>query len=75
MVDLIATNEKLRVRTARIVKAATNASDDDVAKALTAANYVCKNAIIMILKNVSYAESETLLAEYDNLVTKIINDK
>ncbi len=67
MVDLIATNEKLRVQTARIVKALTNASDDDVAKALTAANYACKNAIIMILKNVSYAESETLL--------KVINDK
>ncbi|UNF61719.1 N-acetylmuramic acid 6-phosphate etherase [Spiroplasma poulsonii] len=75
MVDLLATNEKLKVRTARIVKAVTNASDDVVATTLTAANYACKNAIVMILKNVSYAESETLLAEYDNLVTKVINSK
>ncbi|WHQ37454.1 N-acetylmuramic acid 6-phosphate etherase [Spiroplasma sp. SV19] len=75
MVDLLATNEKLKVRTARIVKAVTNASDEVVAETLIAANYACKNAIIMILKNVSYAESETLLAEYDNLVTKVINDK
>lgn len=50
MVDLLATNEKLKVRTARIVKAVTNASDDVVATTLTAANYACKNAIVMILK-------------------------
>lgn len=74
MVDLIATNEKLKVRTAEIVKAVTNASDEVTAQALTAANYACKNAIIMILKNVSYAESQALLNKYDNLINKIINE-
>ncbi len=75
MIDLIATNEKLKVRTAQIVKTLTNASDDGISATLKAANYACKNAIIMILKNVSYDESIALLAEHDNLVTKIINDK
>ncbi|ELL44950.1 N-acetylmuramic acid 6-phosphate etherase [Spiroplasma melliferum] len=74
MVDLVATNEKLKVRTAEIVKAVTNASDEVIAQALTAANYACKNAIVMILKNVSYVESQTLLTKYDNLVSKIINE-
>ncbi len=74
MVDLIATNEKLKVRTAEIVKAVTNASDEVIAQALTAANYACKNAIIMILKNVSYSESQALLNKYDNLINKIINE-
>ncbi|WP_368486186.1 N-acetylmuramic acid 6-phosphate etherase [Spiroplasma sp. DGKH1] len=74
MVDLMATNEKLKVRTAKIVREITGAADDIIAKALVESNYSCKHAIIMVLKQVSFKESERLLEEYHNMVTNVIND-
>ncbi|WP_236681427.1 N-acetylmuramic acid 6-phosphate etherase [Spiroplasma mirum] len=74
MVDLMATNEKLKVTTGKIVHKITGASDEIIKKALVESNYSCKHAIIMVLKQVSFKEGERLLEEYHNMVTNVIND-
>jgi N-acetylmuramic acid 6-phosphate etherase len=57
MVDVRATNEKLRVRAARIVGEATGAADDEVAAALEAAGGHAKTAIVVLLAGVDAAEA------------------
>ncbi|WP_351235730.1 N-acetylmuramic acid 6-phosphate etherase [Streptomyces sp. NPDC002133] len=49
MVDVRASNEKLRARSRRIVALATGAPDDEIESALTAADGEVKTAILMLL--------------------------
>ncbi|MFD7441511.1 N-acetylmuramic acid 6-phosphate etherase [Streptomyces sp. NPDC059909] len=49
MVDVRASNEKLRARSRRIVSLATGASDTEIESALTAADGEVKTAILMLL--------------------------
>lgn len=58
MVDVRASNEKLRARSRRIVALATDASDEDIETALTAADGEVKTAILMLLADVD-AETAT----------------
>lgn len=63
MVDVRASNEKLRARSRRIVALATGAADDEIERALTATDGEVKNAILMILAEVDGATAGRLLEE------------
>ncbi|MFD6277267.1 N-acetylmuramic acid 6-phosphate etherase [Streptomyces sp. NPDC060209] len=63
MVDVRASNEKLRARSRRIVSLATGASDQEIEAALAATDGEVKNAILTILGGVDGPTAATLLAE------------
>lgn len=63
MVDVRASNEKLRARSRRIVALATGAADDEIEAALAAADGEVKNAILTILTGVDGPTATRLLEE------------
>ncbi|AZQ72997.1 N-acetylmuramic acid 6-phosphate etherase [Streptomyces luteoverticillatus] len=63
MVDVRASNEKLRARSRRIVSLATGAADDEIEAALTGAGGEVKNAILILLGEVDGPTAARLLAE------------
>lgn len=63
MVDVRASNEKLRARSRRIVSLATGASDEEIEVALAATDGEVKNAILTILGGVDGPTAATLLAD------------
>ncbi|WP_031509470.1 N-acetylmuramic acid 6-phosphate etherase [Streptomyces megasporus] len=63
MVDVRASNEKLRARSRRIVSLATGASDERIESALAATDGEVKNAILTILGEVDGPTAERLLSE------------
>ncbi|MCT9078177.1 N-acetylmuramic acid 6-phosphate etherase [Streptomyces fulvoviolaceus] len=65
MVDVRASNEKLRARSRRIVALATGAEDDEVEHALAATDGEVKNAILTILAGVDGPAAARLLEESD----------
>ncbi|MEV7237182.1 N-acetylmuramic acid 6-phosphate etherase [Streptomyces sp. NPDC051020] len=65
MVDVRASNEKLRARSRRIVSLATGASDTEIEAALTATDGEVKNAILAILGQVDGPTAATLLSASD----------
>lgn len=65
MVDVRASNEKLRARSRRIVALATGAQDDRIEAALAATGGEVKNAILTLLGDVDAATAERLLAASD----------
>jgi N-acetylmuramic acid 6-phosphate etherase len=68
MVDLRATNEKLRRRALRIVAEVTGAADGEAAAALEAADGHVKTAIVALLAGVDTAEARERLARADGRV-------
>ena len=62
MVDVNATNEKLRARVRRIVRTATGASPEQVEEALAAAEGDAKVAIVSLLAEISVVEARARLA-------------
>ncbi|GGV75796.1 N-acetylmuramic acid 6-phosphate etherase [Streptomyces massasporeus] len=65
MVDVRASNDKLRARSHRIVALATGAADEDIERALTATDGEVKNAILTILADVDGPTAARLLTESD----------
>ncbi|MFI2298502.1 N-acetylmuramic acid 6-phosphate etherase [Actinacidiphila glaucinigra] len=65
MVDVRASNDKLRARSRRIVALATGATEDEIEAALTAAGGEVKNAVLVILGGVDAPAAARLLAEAD----------
>ncbi|HWU11274.1 MAG TPA: N-acetylmuramic acid 6-phosphate etherase [Streptomyces sp.] len=63
MVDVRASNEKLRARSRRIVSLATGASDQEIEAALTATDGEVKNAILTILGGVDGPTAAALLTD------------
>lgn len=63
MVDVRASNEKLRARSRRIVALATGASDEEIEAALAATDGEVKNAILTILGGVDGPAAARLLTE------------
>jgi N-acetylmuramic acid 6-phosphate etherase len=61
MVDVSASNEKLRARVRRIVRTATSASAEDVDAALTAADGDAKVAIVSLLAGIEADEARARL--------------
>ncbi|MBC2865604.1 N-acetylmuramic acid 6-phosphate etherase [Streptomyces mexicanus] len=65
MVDVRASNDKLRARSRRIVALATGAADEEIERALAATDGEVKNAILVILAGVDGPEAARLLGESD----------
>jgi N-acetylmuramic acid 6-phosphate etherase len=65
MVDVAATNEKLQARVRRIVETATNATPEQVDKALAASGGSAKVAIVSLLAGVDAETARARLAEAD----------
>jgi N-acetylmuramic acid 6-phosphate etherase len=65
MVDVRATNEKLRARSRRIVALATGAGDEEIERALAATDGEVKQAILTILADVDGPTAARLLEESD----------
>ncbi|MFI6285857.1 N-acetylmuramic acid 6-phosphate etherase [Streptomyces sp. NPDC051018] len=63
MVDVRASNDKLRARSRRIVSFATGATDEEIETALAATDGEVKNAILTILTGVDAPTATRLLAE------------
>ncbi|WP_431771741.1 N-acetylmuramic acid 6-phosphate etherase [Streptomyces cucumeris] len=63
MVDVRASNEKLRARSRRIVSLATGAPDERIERALASTDGETKNAILTILGEVDAPTAEQLLGE------------
>ncbi|WRZ92198.1 N-acetylmuramic acid 6-phosphate etherase [Streptomyces sp. NBC_01007] len=63
MVDVRASNEKLRARSRRIVALATGASDEEIERALAATDGEVKNAILTILSGADGPTAARLLEE------------
>ncbi|MEV7223214.1 N-acetylmuramic acid 6-phosphate etherase [Streptomyces sp. NPDC056353] len=63
MVDVRASNEKLRARSRRIVALATGAADDEIERALTATDGEVKHAILVLLADVDGPTAARLLTE------------
>lgn len=63
MVDVRASNEKLRARSRRIVALATGASDEEIETALAATDGEVKNAILTLLAAVDGPTAARLLAD------------
>ncbi|MFF7185082.1 N-acetylmuramic acid 6-phosphate etherase [Streptomyces sp. NPDC008222] len=65
MVDVRASNDKLRARSRRIVALATGADDEEIERALAATDGEVKNAILTLLGAVDGPTAARLLAESD----------
>ncbi|MBA2555151.1 MAG: N-acetylmuramic acid 6-phosphate etherase [Geodermatophilaceae bacterium] len=75
MVDVRATNAKLRDRALRIVVAATAAEPAAAERALATAAGSVKTAIVMLLAEVSVAEATRRLAEQHGFVRAAVGDR
>lgn len=74
MVDLNASNEKLRKRAMRIFKLITKKDNDDyVRDMLEQAHWEVKTAIVMALKNTKYLSAKQMLSCSDNRLDLIID--
>jgi len=74
MVDLMATSEKLRQRSVRVIMLATECSYEDAAKTLKRAGGSVKTAIVMVLKGVRKREAVRLLDRAGGFVRKALEE-
>jgi N-acetylmuramic acid 6-phosphate etherase len=72
MVDVNATNQKLKARATRIVMQATDCSEEQADTALQAANNRAKLAILMILTGQSATEAEAQLADNGGFLRRAV---
>jgi N-acetylmuramic acid 6-phosphate etherase len=72
MVDVVATNEKLRGRVRRIVGLATGEPDDRVDEALRAAGGDAKVAIVSLLAGIDAAAAGERLGRANGVVRKAL---
>ena len=75
MVDLMAVNEKLVDRGARIIKKITGESYEKSLETLIKANKSVKIAIVMIVKSCDAIEAKNLLANANGMLRKVIKSK
>ncbi|MBF6626396.1 N-acetylmuramic acid 6-phosphate etherase [Aerococcaceae bacterium zg-BR9] len=74
MVDVIATNDKLKKRCENIVQEATGASDEQVQQALEVSRGEVKTAIIMLLMGLSYEEATEQLTQANGYIRQVISE-
>jgi N-acetylmuramic acid 6-phosphate etherase len=75
MVDVNATNEKLRARVGRIVETATGVSSERAAEALAAADGNAKVAIVSLLADVGAGEARQLLATSSGSIRRALEQE
>jgi N-acetylmuramic acid 6-phosphate etherase len=74
MVDLQATNAKLRHRAARLVERAARVDESTAARALTSTNGEVKTAIVVLRLGVSVDEARTRLAATDGRLRVVLEE-
>lgn len=72
MIDLKATNIKLKKRAVNMLMEISHKSYDETLKALQASNYACRNALVMLVKGVDFVGSKKLLLDNNNNLRAII---
>jgi N-acetylmuramic acid 6-phosphate etherase len=75
MVDLMATSEKLRQRSVRVIMLATGCSYEEAAGALKRSRGSVKVAVVMVLKHVTRREAVDLLKRAGGFVGKAVGAK
>jgi N-acetylmuramic acid 6-phosphate etherase len=73
MVDVNATNEKLKARALRIVMQATDCDESKAEAALNASNNSAKTAILMVLTGASAEQATQQLAKSDGFLRKALD--
>ena len=71
MIDVRPTNEKLKIRAAKIVSAITGVSEEKAQNELTKNNYKLKHSILAIKYGMNYEEAEKIIAENNGVLRKI----
>ncbi len=74
MVDVKATNEKLVARAARIVRQATDCSEEQATQVLKQTDYEVKLAILMILTDLDVDTARQQLADKDGFLRKAVEN-
>ncbi len=74
MIDLRATNAKLRDRAARILVSQCDLPRDDAMQLLDRANGRVKHALVMQLKNVDYTDADALLEQHQQQLRPILGE-
>tara|TARA_Y100000589_G_scaffold84523_1_gene78525 strand:- start:6337 stop:7272 length:936 start_codon:yes stop_codon:yes gene_type:complete len=72
MVDVNATNQKLKARAIRIVMQATDCAEQEASEALTAANNHAKLAILMLLTGLDAKRAEAILTENNGFLRQAV---
>jgi N-acetylmuramic acid 6-phosphate etherase len=75
MVDVVATNAKLRARVRRVIALATGASDDEVEAALSAAGGEAKVAIVTLLAGIDADSARARLREARGAVRGALGER
>ncbi|MBU2978716.1 N-acetylmuramic acid 6-phosphate etherase [Alteromonas sp. C1M14] len=75
MVDVNATNEKLKARAIRIVMQATDCTKEEASKALEDAKHNAKVAIMMILTDTNASEAETMLVTHHGFLRRAVEQQ
>lgn len=75
MVDVNATNEKLKARALRIVMQATDCSEDAALAALNACNNKAKVAILMVLTEQTAEQAAAQLSSKDGYLRKAVEER
>jgi len=73
MVDLKATNEKLRQRAVRLTQLLTGADEEAVRRALEKTGYRVKYAAVMLRRNCDLATAEALLAQTNGFLRPLLD--
>jgi len=72
MVDVVTTNEKLKIRAISIVCEATKCSEETAEEKLINSNWNAKNAIVQILLGVNSKEAKSLLNKEKGFIRRVI---
>jgi len=75
MIDVQATNEKLKERTVSIVRAATGANTELVKNALIQSDFSCKHAIVMILLDIDISDARLALEKAQGHIARVIGSE
>ncbi len=74
MIDVKATNEKLKKRAAAIVQELTLTDEKTAIETLNNCDWSVKTACLMLIKNISSIEAEKLLKQNNGVLRKILNN-
>lgn len=74
MIDLQASNQKLKERAGEILRELTAESPGRIEKILKEANYEVKPALVMLKEGISYKEAVKLLDKYEGFVRRVLRE-
>ena len=75
MIDLKATNEKLKDRAIRIVSQLANVDNSAAFEKLTQCDWRIKTAIVSLIKKVSVEDAENELKSYCGVLRRVLGEK